>query len=116
MGKRLTRIVLGLAMIGILLPAVGCKPRNSGHSGGYYDGSYTDVFFGLDWLPGFGGYEVWDESTYQEYEYYDEYYEDYYYDEYYEDYYYDDYYDGYWDDGYWDDEWYDDDWRQKEPD
>ena len=110
--QNFTKIVLGLALAGLLLPTAGCKyPR-----GGSYGGSYTDVFVGFDWLPGFGGFDLFDD--YVEYDYYEEdfividtggdyYYEDEYYYE--DDYYYDDAYwdDGYWDDGYWDD------WKKK---
>lgn len=112
MNEKLTKIVLSLALVGVLLPTAGCKHKR----GGYGGGSYTDVFFGMDWLPSFGGFDCCDD--YVEYEYYEEdvyvgtsdsyYYED--------DFYYDEWY---WDDGYWDDDgWYywDDDWKKKRPD
>ncbi len=111
MYKKLTRTALSVALAGALLTATGCElPR-----GGSYGGSYTDVFFGLDWLPGFGGYDYYD--GYETYEYYEEDVfvvdtgGDYYYDDYYvDDYYYDEglyFEDEYWDDGYWDD------WKKK---
>ena len=114
MYKKLTKTVLSLALVGLLLPMVGCKYKK----GGYHGGSYTDVAFGMDWLPSFGGYDIWDE--YEETVVYEEdvfvstsdsyYYED---DIYYtDDYYYDD---GYYDDEYYDDGGYywDDDWKKK---
>lgn len=106
MGRNLAKIVLGLALVGILLPTTGCKVKKGG--------SYTDVFIGFDWLPSFGGYDFYDD--YDEHVYYEEdviiveeTYDDYYDDGYY-------YEDEYWDDdeydlwGYWDD-----DWKKKRP-
>ncbi len=120
MNGKLSKIALTLLLAGILLPAAGCKYKPGSHGG-----SSTDVFFGLDWLPGYDYVDVYEdvyvtdtyyEDTYYEDTYYeDTYYEDSYYDDfYYEDDYYGDYYyeDDYYDDGYYDDEYWDD-WKKK---
>lgn len=83
MTRKLTKMVLSLAVIGALVPLMGsdCDDR------GYY-GAFD---YGYGWLPSFGGGYGYYESGYEE-SYYEESY-DYGYD----DYYYDDFYD----DGWW---------------
>lgn len=89
MQRRIPRIVLGLALVGALVPLMG-----SDCDSGYYSG--FDYGFGL---PSFGGYDYY-ESGYEENYYYDSggygFDGGYYYDDYYDDDYYDDYYDDDW--------------------
>ncbi len=121
MNGKLSKITLTLLLAAILIPAAGCK-----YKPGSRGGSYTDVAFGLDWLPGYDYLDVYEEDvivsdtyyedTYYEDSYYeDSYYEDTYYeDAYYDDFYYeDDYYDDDYDDGGYYDDYYWDDWKKK---
>ncbi len=69
MSSRLGRIVISVALVACGIFAAGCDERGWGRGRYYGDYSSTDVSFGLDWLPWFGGYSVVDD-----YEYVTEYY------------------------------------------
>ena len=77
MKSKLRIALLGLALIGLLLPATGCEPRRY-----LSDGSYADILFALDFLPGFGGVDFYDDGYYED-DYYGDF-DDYYGDDYYE--------------------------------
>ncbi len=101
MKKTLTKALLGLALLALFIPAAGCDLRDSS----YALGSFSDVVFGFDIAPVFGGFDYFEEEyDYTEFEidFFDDYSG------------YDDYDDGYYDDGYY----YDgfggyDDWKKK---
>ena len=99
MTAKLTKIVLSVALVGLLGSAIGCDKDGRGRGG-----SYTDVLVGFDWWP-----SSWSWGGYDEYTTYDSYEETSYDGTYYEEtdsgYYDGGSYDGgyYGDGGYWDD-------------
>ena len=103
MTAKLTKIVLSVALVGLLVSAIGCDKDGRGRGG-----SYTDILVGFDWWP-----SSWSGGGYDEYTTYDSYEETYYDGTYYEE---TDtgYYDGgSYDGGYYDNGGYWDDWKTK---
>ncbi len=83
MKKKLTTILMSLALLALVLPSTGCDKRLGSHgpSSGW---SFTDVFLGFDYEPSFNDYyyeeyeeydysEYYEEETIEEYSYYDTY-------------------------------------------
>ena len=104
MTAKLTKIVLSVALVGLLVSAIGCDKDGRGRGG-----SYTDVLVGFDWWP-----SSWSWGGYDEYTTYDSYEETYYDSSYYEEYSDYGYYDGgSYDGGYYDNGGYWDDWKTK---
>ncbi len=102
--SKLSRVFVCVGLLGLLLPASGCRPRRA-----YGGDPVTDLAFGFGFLPGFGGDEYYSEDYYEQ-GYYDDYYEEGYYDDYYDDGYYEDFYeDDYYEDFYDDGDYFDDD-------
>ncbi len=96
--SKVSRVLVCVALLGLLFPASGCRPRRA-----YGGDPVTDLAFGFGFLPGFGGDEYYDDF------YEDGYYDDFYDDGYYDDFYEDDFYEDFYGDDYFDDDFFDDD-------
>lgn len=55
---------MSVALLACGVFAIGCDEREWGRNRHHGDYSSTDVSFGFDWLPWFGGYDVVDEYDY----------------------------------------------------
>ena len=66
MTTKLTKIVLGLALIAALVPGAGCDERDFINGGHGDEGSWTGVFVDLGCFSGCGGYDVTDEYYVEE--------------------------------------------------
>ena len=98
MKRKLTKRLLGLALLGFIIPAAGCDLRDSS----YALGSFSNVALGFDVTPAFGAFDYFEEE-YEVTEFGFDFFDDS-----------SGYDDGYYDDGFYDDGFgYYDDWKKK---